>query len=69
MLDASRSMTATREISTGATINSDQVYGVATTLMEKPRAYPGFETLSSDYFTRPPLQAINRERCYEFTLS
>jgi HAE1 family hydrophobic/amphiphilic exporter-1 len=55
------------EISTGATnqnqgqyafslsgVNADQVYGVATTLIEKMRQYPGFLTVSSDYFNNTP---------------
>jgi HAE1 family hydrophobic/amphiphilic exporter-1 len=55
------------EISTGATnqnqgqyafslsgVNRNQVYGVATKLMEKLREYPGFATLSSDYFNNTP---------------
>jgi HAE1 family hydrophobic/amphiphilic exporter-1 len=55
------------EISTGATnqnqgqyafslsgVNADQVYEVATTLMGKLREYPGFATLSSDYFNNTP---------------
>ena len=55
------------EISTGATnqnqgqyafsvsgVNADQVYGVATTLIEKMREYPGFLTVSSDYFNNTP---------------
>ena len=55
------------EISTGATaqnqgqyafalsgVNPTQVYDVATKLMEKLRAYPGFATISSDYFNNTP---------------
>jgi HAE1 family hydrophobic/amphiphilic exporter-1 len=55
------------EISTGATnqnqgqyaftvsgVNQKQVYDVATRLMERLRAYPGFLTLSSDYFNNTP---------------
>jgi HAE1 family hydrophobic/amphiphilic exporter-1 len=55
------------EISTGATnqnqgqyaytvsgVNQNQVYDVATKLMERLRAYPGFATLSSDYFHNTP---------------
>jgi HAE1 family hydrophobic/amphiphilic exporter-1 len=55
------------EISTGATnqnqgqyaytvsgVNQKQVYDVATNLMEKLREYPGFLTLSSDYFNNTP---------------
>jgi hydrophobic/amphiphilic exporter-1 (mainly G- bacteria), HAE1 family len=55
------------EISTGATnqnqgqyafslsgVNPNQVYDVATKLMEKLQAYPGFATLSSDYFNNTP---------------
>ncbi len=55
------------EISTGATnqnqgqyafslsgVNPDQVYDVATRLMAKLGEYPGFLTLSSDYFNHTP---------------
>ncbi|HEU4341655.1 MAG TPA: efflux RND transporter permease subunit [Candidatus Binatia bacterium] len=55
------------EISTGATnqnqgqyafslsgVNPNQVYTVATKLMEKLTTYPGFATLSSDYFSNTP---------------
>jgi hydrophobic/amphiphilic exporter-1 (mainly G- bacteria), HAE1 family len=55
------------EISTGATnqnqgqyafslsgVNATQVYDVATKLMEKLSAYPGFATISSDYFNNTP---------------
>jgi hydrophobic/amphiphilic exporter-1 (mainly G- bacteria), HAE1 family len=55
------------EISTGATnqnqgqyafslsgVNASQVYDVATKLMEKLSAYPGFATISSDYFNNTP---------------
>ena len=55
------------EISTGATnqnqgqyaftlsgVNQRQVYDVATRLMERLRPYPGFLTLSSDYFNNTP---------------
>jgi HAE1 family hydrophobic/amphiphilic exporter-1 len=55
------------EISTGATnqnqgqyaftvsgVNQNQVYDVATRLMERLRPYPGFLTLSSDYFNNTP---------------
>jgi HAE1 family hydrophobic/amphiphilic exporter-1 len=55
------------QISTGATntnqgqyafalsgVNSNQVYGVAAKLMEQLRAYPGFASLSSDYFNNTP---------------
>jgi hydrophobic/amphiphilic exporter-1 (mainly G- bacteria), HAE1 family len=55
------------EISTGATsqnqgqyafslsgVNPSQVYDVAAKLMERLRAYPGFATLSSDYFNNTP---------------
>ena len=55
------------QISTGATnqnqgqyafsvsgVNSNQVYDVAQKLMEKLRAYPGFASLSSDYFNSTP---------------
>ncbi len=55
------------QISTGATnqnqgqyafslsgVNSSQVYDIAAKLMERLRAYPGFVTLSSDYFNKTP---------------
>src|SRR5262247_358206 len=55
------------EISTGATnqnqgqyafslsgVNATQVYEVATKLMERLKAYPGFATISSDYFNNTP---------------
>ncbi|HEY6364688.1 MAG TPA: efflux RND transporter permease subunit, partial [Candidatus Binatia bacterium] len=55
------------EISTGATnqnqgqyaftlsgVNPKQVYDVSTRLMERLRVYPGFLTLSSDYFNNTP---------------
>jgi len=55
------------EISTGATnqnqgqyayalsgVNAAEVYGVATKLMERLRPWPGFLTLSSDYFDHTP---------------
>jgi HAE1 family hydrophobic/amphiphilic exporter-1 len=55
------------EISTGATnqnqgqyafslsgVNATQVYDVATKLMERLGAYPGFATISSDYFSNTP---------------
>jgi HAE1 family hydrophobic/amphiphilic exporter-1 len=55
------------EISTGATnqnqgqyaftvsgVSQNQVYDVATRLMERLRPYPGFLTLSSDYFNNTP---------------
>jgi len=55
------------EISTGATnqnqgqyafsvsgVNQRQVYDVATKLMERLSAYPGFATISSDYFNNTP---------------
>ncbi|MGH7848428.1 MAG: efflux RND transporter permease subunit [Candidatus Binatia bacterium] len=55
------------EISTGATnqsqgqyafslsgVNPDQVYEVSAKLMEKLQAYPGFATLSSDFFNHTP---------------
>ena len=55
------------EISTGATsqnqgqyafslsgVNPNQVYDVATKLVDKLSAYPGFATLSSDYFNNTP---------------
>ncbi|MEK7215236.1 MAG: efflux RND transporter permease subunit, partial [Chloroflexota bacterium] len=63
------------EISTGATnrnqgqyafsvsgVNPDQVYSVSTRLMEKLREYPGFETLSSDYFRNTPNLDIHIRR-------
>ena len=63
------------EISTGATnqnqgqyafslsgVNADQVYEVATTLMEKLRAYQGFETVSSDFFNNTPNVEIDIRR-------
>jgi HAE1 family hydrophobic/amphiphilic exporter-1 len=63
------------EISTGATnqnqgqyafslsgVNADQVYDVATTLMGKLREYPGFETLSSDFFNNTPNLEIDIHR-------
>jgi len=63
------------EISTGATaqnqgqyaftlsgVNPTQVYDVATKLMEKLRAYPGFATLSSDYFNNTPNLDIDIRR-------
>jgi len=63
------------EISTGATnqnqgqyafsisgVSSDQVYAVATTLMGKLRAYPGFATVSSDYFNNTPNLEIDIHR-------
>ena len=56
------------EISTGATnqdqgqyafsisgVHPNQVYEVATQLMEKLKEYPGFATLSSDYFNNTPI--------------
>jgi hydrophobic/amphiphilic exporter-1 (mainly G- bacteria), HAE1 family len=55
------------EISTGATnqnqgqyafslsgVNATQVYDVATKLMERLSTYPGFATISSDYFNNTP---------------
>jgi HAE1 family hydrophobic/amphiphilic exporter-1 len=55
------------EISTGATnqnqgqyafsisgVNQNQVYDVAGKLMERLRAYPGFATISSDFFNNTP---------------
>ena len=63
------------EISTGATnqnqgqyayalsgVNSQQVYDVAQKLMDKLREYPGFATVSSDYFANPPNLEINIRR-------
>ena len=63
------------EISTGATnqnqgqyafsvsgVNADQVYDVATRLMGKLREYPGFATLSSDYFNNTPNLDIDIRR-------
>jgi HAE1 family hydrophobic/amphiphilic exporter-1 len=63
------------EISTGATnqnqgqyafsisgVNADQVYDVGTKLLEKLRAYPGFATLSSDYFNNTPNLEIDIRR-------
>jgi HAE1 family hydrophobic/amphiphilic exporter-1 len=63
------------EISTGATaqnqgqyafalsgVNPTQVYEVATRLLEKLRAYPGFATLSSDYFNNTPNLDIDIRR-------
>jgi HAE1 family hydrophobic/amphiphilic exporter-1 len=63
------------EISTGATnqnqgqyafsisgVNPDQVYDVATRLMGKLREYPGFLTLSSDYFNNTPNLDIDIRR-------
>jgi HAE1 family hydrophobic/amphiphilic exporter-1 len=35
-------------------VNPTQAYDVATKLMEKLRAYPGFATMSSDYFNNTP---------------
>ena len=63
------------EISTGATnqnqgqyayalsgVNSQQVYDVAQKLMAKLREYPGFATVSSDYFANTPNLEINIRR-------
>jgi HAE1 family hydrophobic/amphiphilic exporter-1 len=63
------------EISTGATaqnqgqyafalsgVNPTQVYDVATKILEKLRAYPGFATLSSDYFNNTPNLDIDIRR-------
>src|SRR5438128_6526243 len=63
------------KISTGATnqnqgqyafslsgVNPDQVYDVGTKLMEKLREYPGFATLSSDYFSNTPNLDIDIRR-------
>ena len=63
------------EISTGATnqnqgqyafsisgVNAGQVYDVATKLMGKLRDYPGFATLSSDFFSNTPNLDIDIRR-------
>jgi hydrophobic/amphiphilic exporter-1 (mainly G- bacteria), HAE1 family len=63
------------EISTGATntnqgqyaysvsgVNSQQVYDVAQKLMGKMREYPGFATVTSDYFNNTPNLEINIRR-------
>jgi len=63
------------EISTGATnrsqgqyafsvsgVNPEQVYDVSTRLMGKLREYPGFQTLSSDYFNNTPNLDIDIRR-------
>src|SRR5213594_2161341 len=63
------------EISTGATnqnqgqyafsisgVNAGQVYDVATKLMGKLREYPGFATLSSDFFNNTPNLDIDIRR-------
>jgi hydrophobic/amphiphilic exporter-1 (mainly G- bacteria), HAE1 family len=63
------------DISTGATnqnqgqyayalsgVNSDQVYDVAQKLMGRLRQYPGFATVSSDYFANTPNLEINIRR-------
>ena len=63
------------EISTGATnqnqgqyafsvsgVNAGQVYDVATTLIGKLREYPGFATVSSDYFNNTPNLEIDIHR-------
>jgi HAE1 family hydrophobic/amphiphilic exporter-1 len=63
------------EISTGATnqnqgqyayalsgVNSQQVYDVAQKLMTKLRQYPGFATVSSDYFANTPNLEIDIRR-------
>jgi HAE1 family hydrophobic/amphiphilic exporter-1 len=63
------------EISTGATnqnqgqyafslsgVNPDQVYDVATKLMERLRVFPGFLTLSSDFFNNTPNLDIEIQR-------
>jgi hydrophobic/amphiphilic exporter-1 (mainly G- bacteria), HAE1 family len=62
-------------ISTGATnqnqgqyayalsgVNAPQVYGVAQQLMARLRQYPGFATVSSDYFANTPSLEINIRR-------
>jgi len=66
------------QISTGATsqnqgqyafsisgVNAGQVYDVATKLMGKLRDYPGFATLSSDFFNNTPNLDIGIEHCTE----
>ncbi len=63
------------EISTGATsqtqgqyafsvsgVNPDEVYGAASKLTERLRQYPGFATVSSDYFHNTPNLDIDIER-------
>jgi hydrophobic/amphiphilic exporter-1 (mainly G- bacteria), HAE1 family len=63
------------EISTGATnqnqgqyafslsgVNADQVYDIATKLMGKLRQFPGFLTVSSDYFSNTPNLDIDIRR-------
>jgi HAE1 family hydrophobic/amphiphilic exporter-1 len=63
------------EISTGATsqnqgqyafslsgVNADQVYEASTKLMGKMREYPGFLTVSSDYFNNTPNLDISIRR-------
>jgi hydrophobic/amphiphilic exporter-1 (mainly G- bacteria), HAE1 family len=63
------------EISTGATnrnqgqyafsvsgVNPDQVYDVSTQLMGKLKEYPGFQTISSDYFNNTPNLDIDIRR-------
>jgi hydrophobic/amphiphilic exporter-1 (mainly G- bacteria), HAE1 family len=63
------------DISTGATnqnqgqyayaisgVNSDQVYDVAQKLVARLRQYPGFATVSSDYFANTPNLEINIRR-------
>ncbi len=63
------------EISTGATsqtqgqyayaisgVNPEEVYGAAGKLMEKLRTYPGFASVSSDYFQNTPNLDIDIER-------
>jgi HAE1 family hydrophobic/amphiphilic exporter-1 len=63
------------EISTGATnqnqgqyafslsgVNESQVYDVAGKLMERLRAYPGFATISSDFFNNTPNLEIEIRR-------
>lgn len=63
------------EISTGATnqnqgqyafslsgVNAEQVYDASTRLMGKLREYPGFATLSSDYFNHTPNLDIQLRR-------
>ncbi len=63
------------EISTGATnqnqgqyaysvsgVNQNQVYDVAAKLMDRLKAYPGFATISSDYFNNTPNLEIDIRR-------
>src|SRR5207244_1393752 len=43
-------------------VNAEQVYGAATRLMGKLSAYPGFLTLSSDFFNGTPNLDIDLRR-------